>query len=85
MAKPTDADLENRFRYHRPGPERAAKHERVTEMTLAMAKEMRDMLPEGRNLSLVLTQLEDVRMRANASLACDEKPVEAKPINGPYS
>lgn len=85
MAKPTDADLDNRFRYHRGTPERDAKHVRVTEMTLAMAKEMRDLLPDGRNLSIVLTLLEDVRMRGNAALACDEKPVEAKPINGPYS
>lgn len=69
--KPSDAVLDNRFRYHKPTPEKAAKHERVTEATLALAKEFRDLLPAGRNLSIVLTLLEDVRMRANAAIACD--------------
>lgn len=69
--KPTDQDLENRFRYHRPTPDKVALHEWVTEATLALAKEMCAKLPEGRNLSIVLTLLEDVRMRANAAVACD--------------
>lgn len=69
--KPTDAELENRFRYHKGPPSRNVKHDAVTEKTLALAKELRDLLPPGRNLALALTHLEDVRMRANAALACD--------------
>lgn len=69
--KPTDAELENRFRYHKPSPEQAVVHTWVTETTLALAKEMRDRLPAGRHLSLALTILEDLRMRANAAVACD--------------
>ena len=70
-AKPTDAELENRFIYHRPTGAKVEAHERVTQLTLALAKQLRDICPEGRNLSLALTHLEDVRMRANASIACD--------------
>lgn len=50
------------------------KHAKVTELTLALAKELRDLLPDGRNASLALTHLEDVRMRANAAIACDSTP-----------
>ena len=70
MPKPTDSDLDNRFRYHKPDAERAQKHEQVTELTLALAKQLRDLCPDGRNLSIAMTHLEDVRMRANAALAC---------------
>ncbi len=71
MPKPTDAELENRFIFHKGPPSRSAKHERVSALTLALAKELRDIMPEGRNHALALTHLEDVRMRANAALACD--------------
>ena len=71
MPKPTDAELDNRFRYHRPGPLAREKHETVTESTLHLAKVIRDVCPAGRNLSLALTALEGVRMRANAAIACD--------------
>jgi len=69
--KPSDAELDNRFRYHKPTPEKSERHTWVTETTLALAKEMRDRLPAGRNLSIVLTLLEDVRMRANAAIATE--------------
>lgn len=71
MPKPTDAELDNRFRYHAPTPEKIKAHAQVTELTLALAKTLRDLLPEGRNLALTLTHLEDVRMRANMAIACD--------------
>ena len=71
MPKPTDEELDNRFRYHRPTAEAVPKHEQVTELTLALAKQLRDICPEGRNLSIALTELESVRMRANAAIACD--------------
>ena len=76
MKKPTDEELENRFRYHPPGGDlrggrKRVAHEFVTSSTLQLAKELRNMCPKGRNLSIVLTLLEDVRMRANAAIACD--------------
>jgi hypothetical protein len=78
MPKPTDQDLENRFRYHRPDADAIARHGKVTELTLALAKELRDLCPDGRNLSLALTHLEDVRMRANAAIACDSPGASAR-------
>jgi len=69
--KPTDTELDNRFRYHRPTTTSIALHAKVTESTLALAKLLRDICPDGLNLSLALTHLEDVRMRANAAIACD--------------
>lgn len=71
-AKPSDADLDNRFRYHPPKTNsRTAKHAKVTELTLAIAKEIRDLCPAGRGLACALTSLEEARMWANQALACD--------------
>jgi hypothetical protein len=71
-AKPTDAELENRFSYHPPKtPQRVARHAKVTELTLALAKELRDVCSPGRGLSCALTALEEARMWANQSIACD--------------
>ena len=68
----TDADLENRFRYHPPKTDsRREKHARVTELTLAAAKELRAICPAGRGLAVALTKLEEARMWANQALACD--------------
>lgn len=70
--KPTDADLENRFRYHPPTTQaRKDAHARVTEITLAAAKEIRDIVPPGRGLALALSNLEEARMWANQGIACD--------------
>ncbi len=71
MAKPTDADLENRFLYHKPTPEKVEAHARVSQETLNLAKILRDICPDGRNLAVALTELENVRMRANMAIACD--------------
>ena len=71
--KPTDDDLRKRFVYHSPRDSQAViNHETVAAECLALAKKIRDICPEGRNLSLALTVLEDVRMRANAAIAVDD-------------
>ncbi len=71
--KPSDSELDNRFRSHKPDLGAINLHATVTEATLALAKQLRDICPDGRNLSLALTHLEDVRMRANAAIACDRQ------------
>ncbi len=71
MSKPTDDELRRRFFYHRPTTNTLPRFDAVNEATFALAKLLRDTCPEGRNLSLALTHLEDVRMRANAAIACD--------------
>lgn len=73
--KPTYEDLKNRFTYH-PPPDKARieAHAKVSSLCLDTARALVLICPEGRNLSLCLTALEDARMRANAALACDSPP-----------
>lgn len=73
MPKPTVDELRKRFFFRRPRDEQAVKdHEDVSEKTFQLAVELTGICPEGRNLSLALTALEDVRMRANAAIAVDD-------------
>lgn len=73
MTKPTYDDLRKRFFFHKPRDTQAIiNHEKVSELTLKLATELVEFCPEGRNLSLALTALEEVRMRANAAIACDD-------------
>ncbi|MCA8950101.1 MAG: hypothetical protein KDE27_11410 [Planctomycetes bacterium] len=73
MVKPGTQELRRRFFYHPPRDDQARQnHERVSELTHALAIELVELCPEGRNLSLALTALEDVRMRANAAIAVDD-------------
>jgi hypothetical protein len=65
-------DLKNRFLYHPPkGPRQVEAHAEISSLTLALAEQLCALCPPGRNRSLALTHLEDVRMRANAAIACD--------------
>ena len=72
MSKPTNDELKNRFFFQRPPNQaRIEDHEEVARITYDLALQIRNLVPAGRNLALALTHLEDVRMRANAALACD--------------
>lgn len=70
---PTEAELRKRFFFHPPRDKQAiANHEDVSRLTYQLAVELCQICPPGRNLSLALTALEDVRMRANAAIAVDD-------------
>lgn len=69
MAKPTTQELETRFRYSKPNDEALRRHSTVTELTLELAKQLTDLVPESRGLSLALTSLEETRMWANQGIA----------------
>jgi len=70
---PTDADLRKRFFYHPPRDDQAvANHKTVSTLTYELAVTLVAICPPGRNLSLALTALEDVRMRANSAIAVDD-------------
>ena len=70
MTKPDNDELRKRFFFHKPRDEEAIKaHESVSELTFHLAVQLTTLCPEGRHLSLALTALEDVRMRANAAIA----------------
>lgn len=71
MPKPTPEELRNRFFYHpAKDADTVRRHEAVSQLTYDLACQLVELCPEGRNLSLALTALEDVRMRANAAIAC---------------
>lgn len=72
MAKPTDAELENRFLYHAPGDRARQLHPLVSQACLDLAKNLRDWVPDSRELSTALTKLSEVRMHANAGIACNQ-------------
>jgi hypothetical protein len=63
-------DLRNRFSYH---PATTAPvgnaHEKVRGLCLTLAFRLDDLLPEGREKSLAITNLEQTMMWANAAIA----------------
>lgn len=70
---PTEQELKSRFFFHKPRDSEAIRrHELVSELCFNLAKQLAEICYDGRQFSLALTALEDVRMRANASIACDD-------------
>jgi hypothetical protein len=70
--KSTEDELLHRFSHHpSPNQARVEDYEAVSRLCFALAKDLNELCPAGRNHSLMLTHLEDVRMRANAAFACD--------------
>lgn len=67
--KPSTQELENRFGYHRPSPDAVKQHQTVRNAVLELATLIVSICPEGRELSLALTSLEEVGMRANQAIA----------------
>lgn len=67
--KPTDQELAGRFGYHHPNEQAVRMHIIINTSVLEFAKALRDVIPEGRELDLALTALEEVRMRANQGIA----------------
>lgn len=62
-------DLTNRFRFHRADEAKAAKHALVRLKCFELATELNQLIPDGREKSLAITNLEDVMFWANAALA----------------
>ena len=65
--------IDNNFRYHKPGEEIERKHERVREMYRAVAHEMNQLLPSGREARVVQTKLEEAMFWANAAIARNQR------------
>lgn len=62
-------DLTNRFRFHRADESKAAKHTIIRQKCFELACELNNLIPDGREKSLAITNLEDVMFWANAALA----------------
>lgn len=66
-------DLENRFIFHPATNEDTRdRHERVRSICLATAEILTAIVPEGRELSLAITKLEETMFWANAGIARED-------------
>jgi len=75
--KPSDGQIEARFRYHRPNDAARSAHDRVTEASIRYAKEIRDAVPECRELEQALDVIVQARMLANAGIATNHDKLPA--------
>ena len=64
-----DLDLENRFTYHRPTEEKAAKFPVIRDTAKELAYKIKKLCPNGREQALALTKLEEAVMWANAGIS----------------
>lgn len=62
-------ELDRRFSYHPPSGDQATKQQAVRSEARQLAGLLKDACPEGRELSLALTRLEECVMWANAAVA----------------
>lgn len=71
VAKPSKEDLKNRFTYHPVGDDhvRGAHLGTVRDRLCDVASKLIEIVPEGRELSLALTKLEEAMFWANAGIA----------------
>jgi len=65
----TSEEIRNRFTYHAPSPAGVAAHERLSEAFIALATLCDELVPDGRELALCFTALEDAKCRASAGIA----------------
>ena len=63
------ADLDNRFDYHPADPDTALLHQGVRQECKRLAEHLEVLVPPGRELSVALTNLEQVLFWANAGIA----------------
>lgn len=77
-ANESQADLENRTRYHpATTEERKQTHQLIREMILDAMSDVQTHVPPGRERSLAITKLEEAMFWANAGIARQpDGPVE---------
>lgn len=63
-------DIGNRFKYYAPKDDATRlTHEFIWRQCLSLASDLNDTLPEGREKSLAITNLEQAMFWANAAIA----------------
>lgn len=65
----TFEEIEKRFNYHAPTPEKKTLHENVRYRLKQVALDLNQSLPPSREMSLFFTHLEEAMMWANAAIA----------------
>jgi hypothetical protein len=78
----SDAEIENRFTYHRPTGDQPQRYEQLRAKAKEFALLIRDLCPDSRERSHALTQLEDTVMWANASIARSKPAEQTPPLPG---
>jgi hypothetical protein len=73
----TQADIDNRFDYHAPSPERVRDHTLVRTTLRDVATLFVRILPPGRDCSRAIADLEDAMFHANAAIAREAEPETA--------
>jgi hypothetical protein len=69
MSKNFEAQIENNFKSHDVTPSQAEHMDMVREGCFRLAKLINTVVPDGRERSISLTELENVMMWANAGIA----------------
>lgn len=75
MYTPNEADLkrlENNFTHHAPKGDQAERYVAIRSQAKELAQTLLKLCPPSRELSKAMTELEDVVMWANASIARNE-------------
>ncbi len=68
-------EIDNRFNHHPPtSDERANAHRQVRDLCAVLAEGLNVLVPEGREKSLAMTNLEQVMFWANAGVARQPQP-----------
>ena len=65
-------DIKKNFTYHPPKEGQPEKYTEIREQAHSLAETLQALCPQSRELSLVLTNLEQVVFWANASIARNE-------------
>lgn len=68
--------LENDYRYHRPTVDQVERYSVLREMFKQLAFQVLLMCPPSRERSIVLTELNQINMTANAAIARNEPEAE---------
>lgn len=68
----TSGDLENRFYYHAPKGNQAARYEEIREACLVLAEKIVQLSPTSREQTRSLNSLDEVMFLANAAIARNE-------------
>lgn len=72
MANISKSEIENRFGFHPANDTTKGKHQVVRVWFAGIATDLVDLVPDGREQSLMITALEEASMWANAGIARNE-------------